>query len=62
MSRQYDSNNPICKRCWGQWVKSQCKGEVKGFDKCENFKEGCTECLEDFCIGGEKEGLCLLEE
>jgi hypothetical protein len=60
MSKQFDSNNPICKECWGKWVKAQCKGEVEGFDRCEDFKEGCTECLEDFCRDGKENGLCSL--
>jgi len=55
----FDSNNPLCKKCWGKWVKAQCRGEVEGFDKCPTFREGCTDCLQDFCKEGNDEGLCL---
>ena len=56
---KFDKDNPLCVECWGEFVWSQCKGEVDGFEKCEDFVEGCTECLEEFCEEGSEERLCL---
>jgi len=56
---KFNKDNPSCKECWGEFVKSQCKGEVDDFDRCEDYTEGCTECLEDFCQEGAEEDLCL---
>lgn len=39
---KFDKDNPLCAECWGEFVGSQCKGEVDGFEKCEDFVEGCT--------------------
>ena len=58
---QFEADNPICQKCWGKWVKAQCKGEVEGFDRCETYYEGCPECLQDFCRDAAENGLCLLE-
>ena len=58
---KFDNENPLCRECWGDWVKSQCKGEVEGFDRCEDFTEGCTKCLESFCQDGIECGDCLKE-
>ena len=53
-------DNPICQECWGNWVKAQCKREVEGFDRCEDYIERCTKCLQDFSQDGAKNKLCLL--
>ena len=55
----FNNDDPLCKECWGDWVKSQCKGDVEGFERCGDFKEGCVKCLSEFCEDGVSEGLCL---
>ena len=59
---EFEPNNPICKKCWGHWVKANCKGETEGFERCEKYVEGCTECLESFCTDGADNGICDLAE
>ena len=56
---KFTNNNPLCKECWGEFVKSQCKGEVDDFGSCADYAEDCIECLEDFCEEGAEEKRCL---
>ena len=46
---KFSSKSEVCKKCWEQYVKNNCKGDVPTFDKCEDYKEGCVVCREEFC-------------